>query len=115
MKRLNGWDALMLYSEKPNVHQHTLKVAVLDLDPHLANDAPTPTPSSAKSRFGLVLGRALAREAWWASPQLLRTSDYAGAAIVGRREAQPDGGGHGAPTSGSSRVSPSRSWPRCQR
>jgi diacylglycerol O-acyltransferase / wax synthase len=30
MKRLNGWDALMLYSETPNVHQHTLKVAVID-------------------------------------------------------------------------------------
>jgi diacylglycerol O-acyltransferase len=31
MKRLNGWDALMLYSETPNVHQHTLKVAVIDI------------------------------------------------------------------------------------
>jgi diacylglycerol O-acyltransferase len=31
MKRLNGWDALMLYSETPNVHQHTLKVAVVDV------------------------------------------------------------------------------------
>ncbi|MFZ0833906.1 MAG: wax ester/triacylglycerol synthase family O-acyltransferase [Mycobacterium sp.] len=30
MKRLSGWDALMLYSETPNVHQHTLKVAVVD-------------------------------------------------------------------------------------
>ena len=31
MKRVNGWDALMLYSETPNVHQHTLKVAVIDI------------------------------------------------------------------------------------
>ncbi|OBI00519.1 wax ester/triacylglycerol synthase family O-acyltransferase [Mycobacterium sp. E2733] len=30
MKRLNGWDALLLYSETPNVHQHTLKIAVVD-------------------------------------------------------------------------------------
>ena len=30
MKRLNGWDALMLYSETPNVHTHTLKIAVID-------------------------------------------------------------------------------------
>lgn len=30
VKRLNGWDALMLYSETPNVHQHTIKIAVID-------------------------------------------------------------------------------------
>lgn len=30
MKRLNPWDALFLYSETPNVHQHTLKIAVID-------------------------------------------------------------------------------------
>lgn len=30
MKRLSGWDALLLYSEAPNVHTHTLKVAVID-------------------------------------------------------------------------------------
>ncbi|WP_205875660.1 WS/DGAT/MGAT family O-acyltransferase [Mycobacterium camsae] len=30
MKRLSGWDVLMLASETPNVHQHTLKVAVVD-------------------------------------------------------------------------------------
>ncbi|WP_375484694.1 wax ester/triacylglycerol synthase family O-acyltransferase [uncultured Mycobacterium sp.] len=39
MKRLNGWDALMLYSETPNVHQHTLKVAVIDI----SDFAGTPT------------------------------------------------------------------------
>ncbi|WP_241472413.1 WS/DGAT/MGAT family O-acyltransferase [Mycolicibacterium neoaurum] len=32
MKRLSGWDAFLLYSEAPNVHMHTLKVAVIDLD-----------------------------------------------------------------------------------
>src|ERR1700722_14072974 len=30
MKRLSGWDALLLYSEAPNVHTHTLKVSVID-------------------------------------------------------------------------------------
>ncbi|MEO3758260.1 wax ester/triacylglycerol synthase family O-acyltransferase [Mycobacterium sp. B14F4] len=30
MKRLTGWDAFLLYSETPNVHQHTLKIAVVD-------------------------------------------------------------------------------------
>ncbi|BBY16627.1 WS/DGAT/MGAT family O-acyltransferase [Mycolicibacterium litorale] len=31
MKRLNGVDALMLYSETPEIHMHTLKVGVLDI------------------------------------------------------------------------------------
>ena len=30
MKRLSGWDVLLLSSETPNVHQHTLKVAIVD-------------------------------------------------------------------------------------
>src|SRR5271157_61389 len=30
MKRLNGIDAMLLYSETPNLHTHTLKVAVID-------------------------------------------------------------------------------------
>jgi zinc D-Ala-D-Ala dipeptidase len=30
VKRLSGWDSLLLSSETPNVHQHTLKVAVVD-------------------------------------------------------------------------------------
>jgi diacylglycerol O-acyltransferase len=29
---LSGWDATLLYSETPNVHMHTLKVAVIELD-----------------------------------------------------------------------------------
>jgi diacylglycerol O-acyltransferase / wax synthase len=33
VKRLSGWDAVLLYSETPNVHMHTLKVAVIELDP----------------------------------------------------------------------------------
>ncbi len=32
MKRLSGWDAVLLYSETPNVHMHTIKVAVIELD-----------------------------------------------------------------------------------
>jgi diacylglycerol O-acyltransferase / wax synthase len=30
VKRLSGWDELLLSSETPNVHQHTLKVAIVD-------------------------------------------------------------------------------------
>ena len=30
MKRLGGWDAVLLYNETPNLHQHTLKIAVVD-------------------------------------------------------------------------------------
>ena len=30
MKRLQGMDALLLYSETPNLHSHTLKVAIVD-------------------------------------------------------------------------------------
>ncbi|WP_221041922.1 WS/DGAT/MGAT family O-acyltransferase [Mycobacterium senriense] len=30
MKRLNGMDAMLLYSETPNLHTHTLKVAIVD-------------------------------------------------------------------------------------
>jgi diacylglycerol O-acyltransferase len=32
VKRLTGWDAVLLYSETPNVHMHTIKVAVIELD-----------------------------------------------------------------------------------
>jgi diacylglycerol O-acyltransferase len=32
VKRLRGWDAVLLYSETPNVHMHTLKLAVIKLD-----------------------------------------------------------------------------------
>ncbi|MDT5325682.1 MAG: diacylglycerol O-acyltransferase / wax synthase [Mycobacterium sp.] len=32
MKRLRGWDAVLLYSETPSVHMHTLKLAVIALD-----------------------------------------------------------------------------------
>jgi len=30
MKRLSGWDAMLLYSETPNTPMHTLKIAVID-------------------------------------------------------------------------------------
>lgn len=32
MKRLSGWDSVLLYSETPNVHMHTIKAAVIELD-----------------------------------------------------------------------------------
>lgn len=31
MKRLNGMDAMLLYSETPNLHTHTLKIAIIDV------------------------------------------------------------------------------------
>ncbi len=31
MKRLSGWDAVLLYTETPNVHMHTLKMAVIEI------------------------------------------------------------------------------------
>jgi diacylglycerol O-acyltransferase len=30
LKRLGGWDAVLLYNETANLHQHTLKIAVID-------------------------------------------------------------------------------------
>ncbi len=40
MKRLNGYDAMLLYSETPAVHTHTMKIAVVDGGPSgLAFDA----------------------------------------------------------------------------
>lgn len=33
MKRLNGYDAMLLYSETPTVHTHTIKIAVVDSGP----------------------------------------------------------------------------------
>ncbi|MFV8264818.1 WS/DGAT/MGAT family O-acyltransferase [Mycolicibacterium peregrinum] len=32
MKRLSGWDAFLLYTETPNVHMHTLKIAIIALE-----------------------------------------------------------------------------------
>jgi diacylglycerol O-acyltransferase / wax synthase len=32
VKRLSGWDAVLLYSETPTVHMHTLKLAIIALD-----------------------------------------------------------------------------------
>jgi hypothetical protein len=31
VKRLNGWDAMLLYSETPTVHKHTLKIGIIDV------------------------------------------------------------------------------------
>jgi len=30
LNRLSGWDAMLMYSETPNVHNHTLKVVVVN-------------------------------------------------------------------------------------
>ena len=45
MKRLNGMDAMLLYSEAPNLHTHTLKVAVID---------PADVPGSGSRRVSLA-------------------------------------------------------------
>jgi diacylglycerol O-acyltransferase len=37
VKRLGGWDAVLLYSETPNVHMHTIKAAVIELDSERLN------------------------------------------------------------------------------
>ncbi len=37
VKRLNGVDALMLYSETPEIHMHTLKIGILDVS-NMAQD-----------------------------------------------------------------------------
>ena len=31
VKRLSGWDAMLLYSETPNVHMHTIKAGIIDV------------------------------------------------------------------------------------
>ena len=31
MKRLSGWDAMLLYNETPNVHMHTIKAGIIDI------------------------------------------------------------------------------------
>lgn len=31
MRRLNGVDALLLYSEAPQLHMHTMKIGILDV------------------------------------------------------------------------------------
>lgn len=30
LRRLGGWDAVRLYNQMPNLHQHTLKIAIVD-------------------------------------------------------------------------------------
>lgn len=46
MKRLSGWDSVLLYSEAPNVHMHTIKAAVIELD---ADRRSWTSPRSGKS------------------------------------------------------------------
>jgi diacylglycerol O-acyltransferase len=50
LKRLGGWDALLLYNETPNLHQHTLKIAIVD-----ASDC----PDFGYDRFRQTLARRL--------------------------------------------------------
>jgi diacylglycerol O-acyltransferase / wax synthase len=50
LKRLGGWDAVLLYNETPNLHQHTLKIAIVD-----ASDS----PDFGYDRFRQTLARRL--------------------------------------------------------
>jgi diacylglycerol O-acyltransferase len=50
LKRLGGWDAVLLYNETPNLHQHTLKIAVVDA---------SNTPEFGYDRFRQTLARRL--------------------------------------------------------
>ena len=53
MKRLNGMDAMLLYSETPNLHTHTLKVAII----HAADyegDSSRSTSSAGPLRVGCI-------------------------------------------------------------
>ena len=50
MKRLGGWDAVLLYNETPNLHQHTLKIAVIDA---------TDCPDFSYDKFRQTLARRL--------------------------------------------------------
>jgi diacylglycerol O-acyltransferase / wax synthase len=50
VKRLGGWDAVLLYNETPNLHQHTLKIAVVDA---------TDCPEFGFDRFRQTLARRL--------------------------------------------------------
>ena len=50
MKRLGGWDALLLYNETPNLHQHTLKIAIVDA---------SECPDFGYDRFRQTLARRL--------------------------------------------------------
>ena len=43
MKRLSGWDAILLYTETPTVHMHTLKLAVI-----ASGRRPTITPRAMR-------------------------------------------------------------------
>lgn len=59
MKRLHGMDALLLYTETPNVHTHTLKVGVLDV-----------------SRFGGQFSFEMFRDLLWHRLHLLKPFRY---------------------------------------
>jgi diacylglycerol O-acyltransferase len=50
VKRLGGWDAVLLYNETDNLHQHTLKIAVVDA---------SSTPEFGYDRFRQTLARRL--------------------------------------------------------
>lgn len=41
IKRLNGMDAMLLSSETPNLHTHTLKIAVIETSGYHDDEGPT--------------------------------------------------------------------------
>ena len=86
MKRLNGMDAMLIYSETPNLHTHTLKVAVID-------------PSDFEGEFGFdVFRHHVRRRLHLLEPlryklidipwQMAVGSDLQHPAVAGKRTAQ---------------------------
>ncbi len=67
VKRLNGMDAMLLYSETPNLHTHTLKVAVIDATSY---DATHDTPYAFE-----VFRRTIARRMHLLEPLRYRLID----------------------------------------
>ncbi|MBB2774333.1 MULTISPECIES: WS/DGAT/MGAT family O-acyltransferase [Mycolicibacterium] len=67
MKRLNGMDAMLLYSETPNLHTHTLKVAIIDATSY---DATHDSPYSFE-----VFRRTIARRLHLLDPLRYRLID----------------------------------------
>jgi len=61
MKRLNGMDAVLVYGEAPNLHMHTLKVAVL----HAERSGTSYAFESFRKSF---------EERLWASPGIVKAS-----------------------------------------
>ena len=59
MKRLNGMDAMLLYSETPNLHTHTLKVAIINAAEYVPDPAEDGDPEFSFDVFRRTIARRL--------------------------------------------------------